>query len=94
MININSIQNAAAVKESQPRVLSSTALSSDPAASFLGVIAETARSGKIVVSNEATTARTGFKKETFAWNGEAQEKEETIYDFLVRVQRLLKEVNL
>ena len=87
--NINAVQNAVGVKESQ-RVLSSTGLSNDPSVSFLGVIAETARSGKIVVSSENMTNRTGFRKEDFSWKAEVPEKEETMYDFLMKVQRLLQ----
>jgi hypothetical protein len=94
MLNINTIQNPVAVKESQPRVLSSTGLSDGKGISFMGAMLEAARTGKIVIANETMAHQAGLKEENFDWVAEVPKHEETIYDFLQKVERILKQVNL
>ena len=94
MLNINAIQNPVAVKESQPRVLTSTALAGTSGVSFMSAMMEAARNGKILIASETMAERAGLKKENFEWRTKVPKKEETMYDFLIKVERMLKEANL
>ncbi len=89
MVYITGINNPQAVKESQPRQTTQGVVNSG--ANFLNAFAEAAKNGQIVIYNETLAEQASIRKERYEWNARAPKKEESVLDFLNRVERLLAE---